>query len=319
MGYKAIFRFEASPTIGSGHAVRSMVLAHKLKELNWDIRIATKVETYDFITYLKCFERIDPPNLIDREYACDILVIDSYEIDQELESQFRCFTNKIIVIDDLANRYHDCDILIDQTYGRLASDYQHLVPKGCQILTGSDFALIRDGFLKYRFKGIDKRKNSYKINKILISLGGSCQKELIQKILEKLIEAGYDGEIDIVVGFLDDLNRGLLNHIKSLPNIINTHINPDMAKLMFEADFAITASGSSVWERCCLGLSGIIVQVAENQKNIYKKLIEDKLFAPIENLSDQLNDRKKNHVALFNLCDGKGKDRLIQFIKKLYV
>ncbi len=117
------------------------------------------------------------------------------------------------------------------------------------------------------------------------------------------------------IHLLIELSRNSALHGK----VINTHKNPDMAKLMFEADFAITASGSSVWERCCLGLSGIIVQVAENQKNIYKKLIEDKLFAPIENLSDQLNDRKKNHVALFNLCDGKGKDRLIQFIKKLYV
>lgn len=319
MNKSIIFRFEASPTIGAGHAVRSMVLAHKFKELNWDVRIATKVESYDFIRFLKYFERIDPPNLINREYSCDILVIDSYEIDQELESQFRGFANKIIVIDDLANRYHDCDILIDQTYGRIALDYHDLVPKWCQIYTGSKFALIRDDFLKYRDKVIEKRINIHEVNKVLISLGGGYQKALIRKILEKLIETSYEGEVDIVTGFTNMFDQSFLNFIESLPNIVNLHTNPDMAQLMYEADFAITASGGSVWERCCLGLSGIIVQVAENQKNVYKQLIEDKLFAPIESLSDQLNDRKKNHAALFNLCDGKGKDRLIQSIEKLYV
>ena len=52
----------------------------------------------------------------------------------------------IVVIDDLVNRGHDCDVLIDQTYGRHTSEYAHLVPRWCKVLAGVEYALLRDEF-----------------------------------------------------------------------------------------------------------------------------------------------------------------------------
>ena len=47
------------------------------------------------------------------------------------------------MIDDLANRSCDCDLLLDQTFGRNASDYEGLVPETAEILAGAAYALLR--------------------------------------------------------------------------------------------------------------------------------------------------------------------------------
>ena len=175
-----------------------------------------------------------------------------------------------MIIDDLANRKHECDILLDQTYGRDLNDYKGLVPEKCKILAGSDYVLLRPEFVKLRPKALEKRRNTKEIKRILISLGGSDPNCYTLKALELVKESGFDGIVDVVLGFSENNVEKIQQYVNSMVNKVNIHSNANMASLIYEADLAIGAAGSSVWERCCLGLRQYLIQTAENQNNVIK-------------------------------------------------
>lgn len=267
----AFFRFEAAASVGAGHAIRSCVLVDALLEEGWVCKIVTSKQSVEFIESLKKYERIDPEDFYELRPEADLLVIDNYDLDETYEKHFRGKINKILVIDDLANRKHDCDILLDQTYGRNPDDYKPLVPIHCKILAGSDYVLLRKEFIEMRPKALEKRRNTKKVERILISMGGSDPKNYTLKALELLKETGFKGDIDIVLGFHSP-NLPIVEHyIADLSNVITIHTNANMPQLIYDADLAIGAAGSSVWERCCLGIPQILVQTADNQACILQK------------------------------------------------
>lgn len=304
----AIFRFEASATIGAGHAIRSCVLADALREEGWDCKVVTTATTYDFIRNLERFERINPENFQQLPLVCDLLVIDNYDLDYVYETRFRDYAEKIMVIDDLANRHHDCDILLDQTYGRGAVEYKDLVPSHCKILAGSDYVLLRKEFREMRAKALEKRRNTTEIKRILISMGGSDQHAYILKALSMIKYSDFEGVIDIVLGF-DSVNlESITNYIVELPNKCNIHVNADMSKLMYEADLAIGAAGTSVWERCCLGLPQVLIEIADNQKEIYRALSDLVGLLGINEINSQNYLEFSNRFA--KIVDGLGSEKV---------
>ena len=56
---------------------------------------------------------------------------------------------KIMAIDDLADRAHDCDLLLDQNLQE-PGRYAGLVPDDCHILIGPRYALLRPQFAAER-------------------------------------------------------------------------------------------------------------------------------------------------------------------------
>lgn len=301
----AFFRFEASASIGAGHAIRSGVLADALLEEGWVCKIVTSKQSVEFIEGLKKYERISPEDFYELRPEADLLVVDNYELDETYEKHFRGKINKILVIDDLANRKHECDILLDQTYGRNPDDYKPLVPIHCKILVGSDYVLLRKEFIEMRPKALEKRRNTKKVERILISMGGSDPKNYTLKALELLKEAGFKGAIDIVLGFHAP-NMQIVEHsIADLPNAITIHTNANMPKLIYDADLAIGAAGSTVWERCCLGIPQLLVQTADNQERILQKFQQFQYTNAY-----QFKIECKNYGE--NLVDGFGINRTIK-------
>lgn len=309
----AFFRFEASSTIGAGHAMRSCVIADELVERGWDCQIVTSAETYDFIKSLERFKRIDPEQFYNQPANCDLLVIDNYDLDYTYGRHFRTYAKKLLVIDDLANRQHDCDILLDQTYGRDENDYKSLVSNGCEILTGSDYALIRKEFVELRQKALEKRRNTIKIKRVLISMGGGDVIHWTIEALKMLQDVSFQGEIDISIGFSVKDQSALDQFIETLSNKVTIHVNGNMSELNCNADFAIGAAGSSVWERACLGLPQFLIMTADNQKEIVK-LFSGLVFSELyKNLQDNYQNYEKNISAHI---DGLGCLRTINYIEE---
>lgn len=272
------FLCNSSFEIGSGHVRRCLTLAQHLSQRDHEIvffGINYDGNCYNLITdlgfksmtflandcnYLQVLSEI---KVQDRE----LLVIDSYDLDHNFEKQIYPFLKKLVVIDDLANRNHHCDILIDQTFGRKESDYVDLVNHGCKLLTGSKYILLREEFLKLREKAILKRPKVQNLSRILITFGGSDNNHLTKKVLS-VLDGKEFSEItfDVVVTdvFLD---KDYLLEKYALSTNIQVHVNPSyMSELMLEADFAIGAGGTTTWERCSLGLSSLYISAAENQK-----------------------------------------------------
>lgn len=203
----------------------------------------------------------------------DWLVVDHYGIDETWERHLRSRVSHILVIDDLADRKHDCDILLDPTLWRSADDYAALVSAECVLLLGPYYALLRPDFTTQRECTLSQRTQRVGIERILVSLGGTDPHNVTAKALAGIASSGLQAEVDVVLNssapYLNELRR-----ISTEPSpAISIHVDtPHMADLMARADLAIGAAGNTSWERCCVGLPSVMLILANNQRAIAERL-----------------------------------------------
>jgi UDP-2,4-diacetamido-2,4,6-trideoxy-beta-L-altropyranose hydrolase len=211
------------------------------------------------------------------ESKFDWLIVDHYAIDARWEHALRSKCRKLMVIDDLADRQHDCDLLLDQNLGRTTSEYSSLVPSGCEIIVGPRYALLRPEFAKLRDYSL-RRRTSSKLENLLITMGGIDQGNATGKILEALQGCSLpeNCEITVIMGS----NAPWLKEVKLLamqmewPTKVSVNVR-NMAELMSNSDLAIGAAGSTSWERCCLGLPTLILVLANNQIKVADALMKN--------------------------------------------
>ena len=197
----------------------------------------------------------------------DWLVVDHYALGALWEKQVAKLAGRIMVIDDLADRSHECALLLDQNLGRSASDYDSLVPKDCDRLIGAEYALLRPEFAELRERSL-RRRLKPELKRILISLGGVDRTNLTGQVLDALATAALPGstQLDIVMGSAAPYTTQIRRQAAQLPYKTTVSVSvSDMAERMCLADLSIGAAGGTSWERCCLGLPAVLVILAENQ------------------------------------------------------
>jgi len=204
------------------------------------------------------------------------LIIDHYALDARWEKKLRPLVEKMLVIDDLADRQHHADMLLDQNlYDGMDERYIGRISKRCMKLLGPKYALLRPEFRTTRES---LRQRDGRIKNILVFFGGSDPTNETTKTLNALSTPEFlDLEIDVVIGG-SNLNRERINeYCRKLTNC-RCYFNIDyMASLMSKADLFIGSGGTSTWERCCLGLPSIIIAVANNQEEISRNIATKKL------------------------------------------
>ena len=272
---KVVFRADASIKIGTGHVMRCLTLAEELRERGAEVCFACVALPGNLITYVR-----------EQGYAChvlaktdelimvqgDWLVVDHYQLDYEWENLMRAHFHKVFVIDDLANRKHDCDILLDQNRinGSLEI-YQELVPEKAKLLLGPQYALLRKEFLQ---KEEEKKGNdlpeAIKECHVLVSFGGSDPTHETIKILRTIIAKQPENmTFDVIIGNLNEDLCEIEAMVLKESRYIVLHKNANnMAKLMRCADIGIGAGGATTWERLCCGVPSLLIIVAENQREI---------------------------------------------------
>jgi UDP-2,4-diacetamido-2,4,6-trideoxy-beta-L-altropyranose hydrolase len=197
----------------------------------------------------------------------DWLIVDHYALDRAWESRMRPLVKGIMVIDDLADRPHDCDLLLDQNlYEDMDQRYGGLVPADCRLLLGPRYALLRPEFREARQT---LRQRDGGVRRILVFFGGADPSNETAKALRAIQRLERpEIAVDVVVGAANPHRAEIEALCAALLNA-RFHCQVDnMAELMARADLAIGASGVSTWERAALGLPALVVTVAENQKAI---------------------------------------------------
>ena len=276
-------RLDSSYKIGSGHLMRCSLLADRLKIKghsvtflcknlpgNMSFLIKEKGHKVHQLNSRRLSEEIKEVSVFLRQYApVDLLVIDHYELDEKWESVMRPYVQKIMVIDDIANRKHDCDILLDQNYYKdMTERYRGLVPVTSKILVGPDYALLRDEFqlLKpARAKEISKVKN------ILVNFGGMDPMHYCLTFLNLLWGHYRQFESYSFIFILGEKNADFEKSklfAKKLPNCKIISSTDSMAKLMTASDLCIGSSGSTALERACLGVASFVAVSASNQEKV---------------------------------------------------
>ncbi|MHB8917542.1 MAG: UDP-2,4-diacetamido-2,4,6-trideoxy-beta-L-altropyranose hydrolase, partial [Desulfocucumaceae bacterium] len=222
---------------------------------------------HDYMRWLGVSPETDAGETIElliKESRPDWLVVDHYALDSRWESEIRPYTRNIMVIDDLADRLHDCDMLLDQNlYRDMETRYTGLVPDYCRMLLGPGHALLRPEFREAR-KHLKERNGN--VRSILVFFGGSDPTNETAKALEAIRRLKRpDINVDVVVGGANPNKVEVKQICSGMPNT-RFHFQVDnMAELMAKADLAIGAGGTTTWERCFLGLPAIVIVIAQNQ------------------------------------------------------
>jgi UDP-2,4-diacetamido-2,4,6-trideoxy-beta-L-altropyranose hydrolase len=277
-----VFRVDASRDIGGGHITRCLALADTLADTGWRCLFAVSADTIATLPWLCQTQHTvhilpagrehDPRMLRPVIVKCSLLVIDHYKLDARYETSCRGWASRVLAIDDLADRPHDCDILLDQNLGRDPADYKSFVAPSTRVLAGSRFALLRPEFAAARPAALARRSAGIPLRRILVTLGYTDLGGVTARVVRAAIAAGTGATIDVVV----DERAASLHYLRSVESErddVAVHLNSsDMSRLMVEADIAIGAAGTTSWERCCLGVPSIVLVLAENQRLVARNL-----------------------------------------------
>ena len=211
------------------------------------------------------------------DWRPDWIVVDHYGLSSLWHQQMRAAWPgvRIAVVDDLADRAHDPDLLIDHNCfaGELVARYQSLLPKDREVslCLGPQFALI-DPF-HAGFQGALPSRQC--LQRLLISLGGAGDAQLLEKILQALTKLPSQGlQIQLVEGAFARDSQPIQALCEQL-NVQRLTALPTLAPLMASADAAIGAGGTTTWERLCLGLPSITYALAANQEE-YSQVLADR-------------------------------------------
>jgi UDP-2,4-diacetamido-2,4,6-trideoxy-beta-L-altropyranose hydrolase len=339
---KVLFRADSSLEIGSGHVHRCLALAAALsakgascifaaRDLPGNANTLINAAGHPLLTLPP--QSADPENdAAETAHAIaglgkmDLVIVDHYALDRRWEEAFKPLAQRCAVIDDLADRPHRCDVLIDVTQAQdRATQYDSLVPIDALLLLGPRYAILRPEFRSLRAA---MRPRSSELQRVLISFGAidaGNHSEIAWRAVRAVAE---DAEIDIVLG-------GNAPHLRRITEAIRSdtrtrlHVDtPAMARLMAAADLAVGAGGTTTWERACLGLPAIVTAIADNQRDNVRALAETGAALSVavgddyaERLMDAISSLKTDPRRLASmsraagdLVDGKGAERLVTIL-----
>ena len=303
------FRLELSETIGLGHYMRCLNLASLLSNDQNFIVFIFSIQSYKSFVKLSLYKDfkfkifvLDNDNYeISRmsrslfsKVNVELMIIDHYSWDIKKEKECReLFAKKILVFDDLADRKHDCDFLIDLSFKRKKKDYLKLVPNYSKIFLGPEYVPLKKSYYNLR-KKIKKRTV---VKKILISFGGTDPHDLTSLVISALEEINNIEKITIILNKLSPNFKKISRIVKLNKKFELISKCFDLSNYYAESDLCVGASGFSSWERCFLGLPTIVITSADNQNFIAKKLFEMQAIALC---SDYKNVNKQKIVATMN-------------------
>ena len=285
-------RVDASTEIGTGHVVRCLTLATALKHKQHDVTFICRDLTGNLISHIEltgfnvltlrqtaAYLEIDDTNshaswlpvgwqqdaddckqLLSNVNPIDWIIIDHYSLDKKWESELNHLCNHMMAIDDLADREHNIDLLLDQNlYSDMNQRYSSLVADDCTTLIGPKYTLLREEFTAVH----DRVKARSQLKNILIFFGGVDNQNMTLTTISAISQ--IDVNVDIIIGSTNPHKQSIIDACASFENM-QCHVNVTrMAEFMLQADLAIGAGGTTTWERCYLGLPAVVLTLAKNQ------------------------------------------------------
>lgn len=284
------FRVDSSTRIGTGHLIRCLTLAETLRSRGanatflcrpLDGAATSRVEASGFdVRYLgnnqtgeyssEREDAIETLKLI-AEYSLTRVVVDHYDLSLEWETIVSRQVENLTVIEDLTNRQHRCDLLINQNLlSTQAQDYSASLTGVVQTLVGPRYALLQPDYAEIRTLRYNKISD---VKRIVVFMGGSDPENSTDFVLRSLTSMNLNTiEVDVVIGPINPHRSTILQKFQSHRSI-KFHVDlPNIATLLASTDMAIGAGGIANWERMCLGVPSVVIDIAENQREICVEL-----------------------------------------------
>ena len=326
---RAVFRADASRTIGHGHVRRCLTLAGALRERGASVgfvcrehpdHLADFIESQGFdVSRLPAASAPLEPAGGDPAHAAwlgvplhedaaqthgaiaasgprpDWLVIDHYAIDHRWERALRATARHLMVIDDLADRQHDCDVLLDQNYfADPVARYEGLVPSYCQRFFGPEYVLLRE-----EFRAASPTRTTGE-PRLLLTFGGDPAGQT-EKAMDAVAACDRSMAMDVVVSGGNHRADAIASKCRELPGARFISQSDRMAELMAGASLCLGAGGITTFERLYMGLPSIVVATADNQREPLAALGK---LGCLEYLGDAAQVGTEDWVAALRRWDG---------------
>ncbi|MCZ8312838.1 MAG: UDP-2,4-diacetamido-2,4,6-trideoxy-beta-L-altropyranose hydrolase [Magnetospirillum sp.] len=314
--------------VGGGHATRMAALAKTVARTGVEVDFIVGADAAAILA-----DRIRNTPLISIAIVPDFaemadavaaagyewVVIDDYAIGADQESRIRRAGSRVLAVDDLADRSHDCDILLDAMPYRQDSHYVGLVPKDAKLLIGLEYALVNAEFLELRAQSLARREVP-KLGNVVATFGLSANIEGATRVLEAFVLSGIDARLTVIAG-----NERVADMLRS--NAIGRSIEvrtalADPASVFADADLAILAPGVTTLEMCTLGVPMIQLTTSKHQFPLAGNMAQRSAAVTIESvqsLADRLLSFARNPALLARMSqaaaaavDGKGTQRTAQ-------
>jgi UDP-2,4-diacetamido-2,4,6-trideoxy-beta-L-altropyranose hydrolase len=333
MSKQIAFRAAASPSIGGGHVVRSVAIANALRAAGAACTFFVNEDAMKAVPLLAQSGHglIATPQdneaavaLAKTQTRFDWLVVDDYSLAAAQEIPWRAVAKNILVVDDLADRVHDCDMLLDSNPGRGTQDYSRLVPAAARLLLGGAYAPLRAEFALSRATALARRAATTRPERLLVSFGLVDPGGITAQAVSAVAAALPGLAMDVVLGPFSQSRAKI--EAAAYPQVTLHVAPPSMSDLMIASDIALGAGGSTAWERACLGLPAIAVVLAENQRGFAHDLATRGVLFAVEetpdlwktvvrDLSVLIDDKsvwQKMSRAAATACDGLGAQHIVQ-------
>lgn len=347
---KVIFVVHGGSLIGMGHIIRSMALAHSFVSEEFDVTYISKFDQgihelnkngYPVIpintildTTKNKFEYINTEELENEKREIkkiladerpDVIVVDSYNVDNGFFYMLKTFTTCLVYIDDLNMFHYSVDILVNGTIYANTIKYTKTLPNQ-QFLLGTKYNLIRDEFINisHSYKCTDSSAQN-----VLITVGGSDPYHMTEKIILLVMEQKQFEEINyyVVIGNAFKNRNNIEDIAKKYSNIRIYYDPPNMANVISQCDFAISAGGCTMYELAICGIPALIFAYAENQLmqisffekmdtirfvGMYHDIDKEDFLYKYQNAVNDPIWRKESSLKLCKLVDGKGSERIVK-------
>ncbi len=329
---------DCGPRIGGGHVMRCLTLARALMAKGAAVAFAANPPAQSVLTAFgpreltvysvsdDLQEAVPQAAAFAEAFRADWVLLDHYRLSIEQEVGLR-EPRRMAVLDDLADRPRPADLVVNPGYGVLPGNYAGLVPRGAVVMAGPEFALVRPEFSACRDQTLERRREGGHLRHVLISLGLTDVEGITARVVRAL-KPHLDGLIlDVVLGDQAPSLVTLREEAKT-DCALRLHVDSHaMAELMSQADLAVGAGGSSVWERATLGLPTVTVVLADNQRPMAQAMaqvgltlmvdataadFEAQLVGAVKRLVDDAALRRWLFEAPCHACDGKGAERVAQ-------
>jgi UDP-2,4-diacetamido-2,4,6-trideoxy-beta-L-altropyranose hydrolase len=356
-----IFRVDASKEIGSGHVMRCLTLANYLAVNGHKCTFVSRNLPQNLIDLTaqkyRCFAlpkpdrhfapqpnnpkhaswasvdwRLDASETKDVIGSCDWLVVDHYAFDHRWEYVLRDSAGRILVLDDLADRKHSCDALLDHALGRRPNDYHSITPQRTKILTGPENFLLRPEFSLLRESSLVRRKNA-PLKSLLVSMGGFDPGNTIPHILAAISKVHRADEFHVMIVVSKAASN--LSQIRTvaseMPYSCDLHVSPsNLVGLFCDADLAISASGMTAYELASLGVPMLLLPLSDIQETVASELAKiseawpvvgwqnspvEKIHESLENFTYYLKEMPFKNRRIAQTLDGCGASRVVKMME----
>lgn len=303
---KVAIRADSASHIGSGHVMRCLTLAQALREREAEVVFICRKHALSLEDVIRQqgfevrllpagqVEKVNPDN--SREWLSvsqeqdaqeclavlqndrvDWVVVDHYSLDRQWESQIKKYCEKILIIDDLADRPHDGTVLLDQNFfPGAAKRYEQFLPADAILLCGPRYALLKKEFSqKFQTEEFNAKKSGETPKKILVYFGSTDRGQTAQKVIAALGELrDLDFYATVLLGAANPFGADIRKSAQNDSRVQVMHSVENIHELMRETDLYVGAGGTITWERLCAGLPGIVIAISENQRVISVPLAE---------------------------------------------